>query len=303
MIRIAQAASSETHTEYGTPPNQLRTPGKLDGELNVIPFYSSGWRAVFRAKDMNVRNKIAELAETIVEHGEIYGYGQQVSGPDARTGAFDELYKMADPDPAKVTRPVNLDCSAMMGLCVYFAGVYEPKLRTMNTKSEPTLLMETGAFVRLDEPELLESAVGCVRGDLYWRPGHTMCVLDSDLVEMTEPVKVWNCSACNMRTGPSTDYKKIRTLHPGDIVDKVSTAPSGWIQIKVDMVYGYMSPKYYVPLDKGIATGNVWMRDQPGYKINGKPKGNQIIVIPFDANVYLTGEIFKSIPYTWYEEA
>ena len=55
MIRIAQAASSEKGTAYGSPPNQLRTGvtadkpyGNLDGELNIIPFYPSGWKAVFR---------------------------------------------------------------------------------------------------------------------------------------------------------------------------------------------------------------------------------------------------------------
>ena len=208
---------------------------------------------------------------------------------------------LEDPDPEKVTRPVNLDCSSMMGLCVYFAGVYEPQLRSMNTTTEPNLLMKTDAFVWLDDKDLLESAAGCARGDIYWRPGHTLCVLDSDETPLVEPVIVANCSACHLRTGPGKDYKHILYLHPGDIVDKISTAENGWIQVKYGDAYGYMSPMYYEELDKGIATGNVWMRDQPGYKINGKPKGNEIIVIPFDANVYLTGEIFKSIPYTWYE--
>ena len=45
QIRIAQAASSETGTKYGTAPNQRRTGvtlanpgGNLDGELNVVKF-------------------------------------------------------------------------------------------------------------------------------------------------------------------------------------------------------------------------------------------------------------------------
>lgn len=295
MIRIAQAASSETHSAYGTPPNQLRTPGKLDGELNIIPFYSSGWQAVLRAKDPAVREKIASIAEKLVKHGEIYGYGQQLSGPYARTGAFDELYKMADPDPEKVTRPVNVDCSSMMGLCVYFAGVYEPQLRSMNTTTEPNLLMMTDAFVWLDDKELLESAAGCARGDIYWRSGHTMCVLDSDETPLVEPVIVANCSACHLRTGPGKDYKHILYLHPGDIVYKISTADNGWIQVKYGDTYGYMSPKYYEELDKGIATGNVWMREDAG-------KNNpEIIVIPCGADVWLTGETKKAIVTPWYD--
>ena len=301
MIRIAQATSSETFSNFGTPPNQRRTPGKLDGELEVRSFYASGWKAVFRAKDMDVRNKIAELAEKMVAHGEIYGYSQALTGPEARTGAFDAMFSMAHPDPAAVKYPVNVDCSSMASTCVYFAGVYEPALRNMNTTTEPEMLIATDQFVMLQDKELLESAAGCCRGDIYWRYGHTMICLDTDPVQQYDPVIICNCSACNMRTGPGTSNKKIKTLHPGDVVDKISTAENGWIQIRDGDVYGYVSGKYWKYMDKGLATGNVWMRDQPGYLINGKPKGKQIIVIPCNANVYLTGEILKAFPYTWYE--
>ena len=124
MIRIAQAASSEVHTKenpgtFGTPPNQLRTGvtadkpyGNLDGELNIIPFYASGFQAVFRAKDPKIREKIATLAEKAVMNWMGVGYGQNMSGPwnEQRTGFFDALNAMVDPDPLKIKTPVNCDC-------------------------------------------------------------------------------------------------------------------------------------------------------------------------------------------------
>ena len=74
MLRLAQAASSEFGTKYGTPPNQLRTPGKLDGELNVVNFYG-GWQYVFRPKDEQTAERIADFVLGAVENGAYIGYG------------------------------------------------------------------------------------------------------------------------------------------------------------------------------------------------------------------------------------
>lgn len=295
MIRIAQAASSETGTAYGTPPNQLRTPGKLDGELNVIPFYASGWRAVFRAKDPQIGAKIGDLAYKVVEAGDKVGYGQQTTGASARTGLFDALNGMAVPNPAKIPVPVNCDCSSMAGACAYYAGAYHPDLRTMNTTTAPTRLLESGYFVRVEDADLLEAARGCKRGDLFWRPGHMMICLDSDGEQPTEPRRIWNCSACNLRSGPSTDYNIVGVLHGGDLVTLISTASTGWGQVHSEAGVGFVSPKYLTKLEIGKATGNVWMRENAGTQYA------QIMVVPQGAEVYLTGE-WQMVGYRkWYE--
>lgn len=295
MIRIAQAASSETGTAYGTPPNQLRTPGKLDGELNVIPFYESGWKAVFRAKDPYMGDKIADLAYKAVAAGDKVGYGQQVEGTSARTGLFDALKNMATPDPAKIPTPVNCDCSSLAGACAYFAGANNPDLRSMNTTTGPSRLIASGCFVQLTDRDLLMTARGAKRGDLYWRPGHMMICLDTDGEQPTEPRIIENCSACNLRSGPSTDYKSIGILHPGDIVTLISTASTGWGQVKSEKGIGFVSPKFLGELPMCKATGNVWMRENAGTQYK------EILVIPQNAEVYLTGE-WQMVGYRkWYE--
>ena len=303
MIRLAQAASSETGTAYGTPPNQLRTgvtaskpEGNLDGELNVIPFYSGGWQAVFRAKDTAIANRIAELAYQIVANGSKVGYGQQVEGGNiSRTGLFDALNNMAKVNPWDIPFPVNCDCSSLVGACVYFSGVYEPALRTMNTTKEPNILAGTGAFVQLTDKTLLESACGCKRGDIYFRYGHTAICMDTDITQETTPAIIANCSACNMRDGSSTDYKVIQVLHPGNIVNVISTASNGWKQIEIGGVYGFVSYKYVTDLPKAITTGNVWQREKAG------TDGKQIQVIPYKAICYLTGNTAKVGSTTWYD--
>ena len=304
MIRLAQAASSETGGSYGTPPNQLRTgvtankpQGNLDGELNVIPFYSGGWKAVLRAKDTEIADLIADLAYQIVANGSKVGYGQQLDGGSARTGLFDALAKMEIPNPWAISYPVNCDCSSLVGACVYFAGIEEDGLRTMNTSKEPGLLTGTGEFVWLDDTDLLTAACGVKRGDIYWKPGHTAIAIDSDEKQETTPAKIDNCSACNMRTGPSTAYPVIQVLHPGDLVNIISTATSGWKQIEIGGVYGFVSPKYIKVLPNGEATGNVWMRTKAG----DTSEKTRIMVIPYKAVAGLTGNTTKVGLTTWYD--
>lgn len=307
MIRIAQAASSENGTAYGTPPNQLRTPGKLDGELNVMNFYASGWRAVFRAKDKQMRDKIASIAYKCVEAGDKVGYGQQVEGSYARTGLFDALFSMTDPEPSRIKTPVNCDCSSLAGACAYYAGAYAPDLRNMNTTTAPTRLMASGYFSRLEDPDLLAVAAGVERGDIFWRPGHMMIALDSDPELRKDPRQIGNCSACHLRAGDNKDTEHLAYLHPGDIVWKLDQSiTTGWFKVSYDEgisdLIGWVAPQYVTTMDTAtVKNGNVWLRTEPGYKLNGDPKGEKILVIPEGSRVYLTGEKKLCLVTMWYE--
>lgn len=298
MIMIAQASSSETGTEYGTPPNQLRTAGKLDGELNVIPFYPFGFEAVFRAKDGKIAWKIADLAYRIVSNGAKVGYGQQTEGVNARTGLFDALFAMAVPEPEKIISPVNCDCSSFAGACAYFAGVYSLDLRTMNTTTAPARLMNSGYFARLEDESLLNAAVGCKAGDIFWKHGHMLICLDTNDIQETEPMRVWNCSACHLRTGPSKYDSHIEYMHPGDIVAVISRTENGWSHVSTEFGEGYVSNKYLVKLPRAtVVNGNVWMRSVAGVI---KPE-TEILVISSGERPWLTGETKKIGSTTWYQ--
>lgn len=300
MIRIAQAASSETHGKWGVPPNQLRTgvtkdkpEGNLDGELNIIPFYS-GWEKVFRCTDEKIADRIAWMMERIVANGKWIGYGQN-NGQYPRTLVFDSLRRMAKPDPLEIKNLCNCDCSSSSGASVYFAGIHEEKLRDMWTGSERQILLGTGKFIELTDSLLLQSAVGAKRGDILWKTGHTAIVLDTDHTKDTIPCRIADCKACNLRKGPGTEYAIIRALSSGTRVDLVSKASNGWGQVIQAGTYGYVSPKYYKPLRAMKATGNVWLRKGAG------TNNAQIIVIPQGETVYVTGKIERVGLTVWHE--
>ena len=302
MLRLAQAASSELGTRYGTPPNQLRTPGKMDGELNVTKFYG-GWKYCFRAKDKAIAEKIAWMMEGAVENGDHFGYGQDSLKSDGgkypRTSAFDALFKMTKPDPRRVTTLVNCDCSSSAGFSVYFAGIYEPKLRTMWTGTEREILMGTGKFVEITDPLLLQLGTGLRRGDILLMDGHTAIAIDDDDHHYTFPVRIERCSKSRVRSGPGTEYITMQIVSNGDILNAEGNAYDSdgfpWYRIQLDDMIGYTSSAYASPLPEGRCVADTWLRRDAG-------KENQkIIVIPKGAKPYLTGATKTVSLRTWYE--
>lgn len=302
MIRLAQAASSEFFSKWGVPPNQRRTGatssnpgGNMDGELNVVNF-SGGWEICFRPVTSNMAERIAAFMEAAVRNGDHIGYGQD-NGQYPREGVFDALAKLKSSDPMKINTLCNCDCSSLVGAAVYHAGAHLMALRTMYTGTQRDIFRTTGQFVEIFDKTLLQSAQGIRRGDILWKPGHTAVALDTDPKQETTPVVIWNCSACNLRSGPGTEYSVLRTLHPGDIVQMISRAENGWAQVRTGAAVGYVSPKYYKALNTMKATGNVWLR-----KIAGKlTKDTELIVIPQGASCYVTGETKKVGLVTWYK--
>ena len=306
MIRLAQAASSEYFGKYGTPPNQRRTGateanpgGNMDGELNVVNFATNGWQAVFRANNEKIAERIAWIVTRAVMNGSHVGYGQASLASDGgkypRTGVFDALMQMADPDPMAITTLCNCDCTSIMGAAVYFAGVHEPALRTMWSGSQRALLLGTGQFTELTDQELLQSAVGVKRGDIFWKPGHTAVAIDTDSTPSYIPCWTVNCKAVNLRNGPGTEYAIVKELPCGVILDYVSTSKDGWMQVRYKGQFCFISTKYCAILPTATATDDVWLRKEP--KVS---KETELIVIPKGATVYITGETKRPLLTTWY---
>jgi uncharacterized protein YraI len=101
-----------------------------------------------------------------------------------------------------------------------------------------------------------------------------------------------------MRSGYSTDYPIIQTLHSGNLVNVISTASTGWKQIEIGGLYGFVSTKYVVELEKAIISGgNVWMRTKAG----DTSEKTRIIVIPGGSIVHLTGNITQVGLTKWFD--
>ena len=150
------------------------SPGDQNGgrEVSTENWYqhSKGW-VVIRAKDAAAREKIAIAMERACANNNI-GYSQ----PTRNT-----LYSNVKPfgfDPARTTKKVNTDCSALVRVCVNFAGI---AVGDFITSTEVSKLMATGAFEKLTDDKHCKRDDYLLRGDILVTrtKGHTVVVLSN----------------------------------------------------------------------------------------------------------------------------
>jgi len=132
--------------------------------------HSKGWR-VFRAKNPSVAERIAQCMERACKNEKI-GYDQYQRNT---------LYKVAEPlgfDTAKVTTACETDCSALVRVCIAYAGItgLPEGFRTGNM---PSNLNKTGAFTELTGSKYQSQSTYLGRGDILVTKtnGHTVVVL------------------------------------------------------------------------------------------------------------------------------
>ena len=163
-VLIGSARSSYGNTSPGDQHSGL--------EVSTQKWYlhSKGWY-VLRAKDAAAREKIAVAMERACANNNI-GYSQ----PTRNT-----LYNDVKPygfDPAKTTKKVNTDCSALVRVCVNFAGITVGDFITSN---EVSVLMATGAFDKFTDGAHCKRDDYLLRGDILdtRTKGHTVVVLSN----------------------------------------------------------------------------------------------------------------------------
>ena len=132
--------------------------------------HSKGWR-VYRAKNPSVAEKIARCMEMACKNSKI-GYDQ-----DSRN----TLYKEAEPfgfDVSKVTKPCETDCSALVRVCIAYAGITSLP-SGFRTGNMPSNLAKTGAFTELTGSKYQSQSTYLGRGDILVTKssGHTVVVL------------------------------------------------------------------------------------------------------------------------------
>lgn len=161
------------------------TPGDQHSGLEVSTqnwyLHSKGWY-VLRAKDAAAREKIAVAMERACANNNI-GYSQ----PTRNT-----LYTNIKPygfDPAKTTKKVNTDCSALVRVCVNFAGI---AVGDFITSSEASVLMGTGAFEKFTDDAHCKRDDYLLRGDILVTrtKGHTVVALGNGAKAGSEAVSV-----------------------------------------------------------------------------------------------------------------
>ena len=232
-------------------------PGDQNGgrEVSKEKYYvhSKGW-VVLRAKDPAAREKIATAMERACDNNDI-GYSQ----PTRNT-----LYSNVKPygfDPAKTTKKVNTDCSALVRVCVNFAGI---TVGDFITSGEVAALMATGAFEKFTDDAHCKSSDRLLRGDILVTKtkGHTVVVLNDgakvkdevqDAPELPAEGNLTVASGTwNLRRGPGTQYGVARTVHGGDRL--TSVAVTGWAPVEFGGEVLWISSKAVALLPLASAT-------------------------------------------------
>lgn len=162
-VRIGSARSSYGNTSPGD-----QSGGK---EVSIQAHYNhpKGWY-VYRAKDSAARERIAVSMEHACDNDDI-GYSQ------GSRNTLRENVKDAGFDPAKTTKKVNTDCSALVRVCCNYAGIGVGDFTTANEGSK---LMATGAFEKFTDKAHCVGSDYLLRGDILCTrtKGHTVVVLD-----------------------------------------------------------------------------------------------------------------------------
>ena len=224
-VLIGSARSSYGNTSPGDQHSGL--------EVSMQNWYlhSKGW-VMLRAKDAAAREKIAVAMERACANNNI-GYSQ----PTRNT-----LYTNVKPygfDPAKTTKKVNTDCSALVRVCVNFAGI---TVGDFITSSEVSKLMATGKFELFMDDEHCKSSDHLLRGDILVTrtKGHTVAVLsdgakaaDERQSAPAEPVQTGDITIApgswNVRSGPGTSYPAVGVVKGGEVLKKADAG--GWVPV------------------------------------------------------------------------
>lgn len=277
MVLIGSARSS-----YGNT-----SPGDQNGgrEVSTEKYYvhSKGWY-VLRAKDPEKREKIAVAMERACANNDI-GYSQ----PTRNT-----LYNDVKPygfDPAKTTKKVNTDCSALVRVCVNFAGITVGDFITSN---EVSVLMATGSFDKFADDEHCKSSDHLLRGDILdtRTKGHTVVVLSNGAKAHEEVVSIaYKLGDRILKNGmDGDDVKELQTYligldydcgvwgADGEFGDATEQAVERFQTVHGCMVDGEVGPETLAALEKAmedaeapvaearyvnIVNGNCYVRSAP----------------------------------------
>lgn len=199
--------------------------------------HSKGWR-VFRAKSAAARRLIAEAMRRACNNNNI-GYDQY-----QRLTLY-EAVKSLGFDPAKATKAVETDCSALVRVCCAFAGITLPDFVTSNQASA---MMGSGAFEELKGSKYTDQDDYLEEGDILVTrtKGHTVVVLTSgDKAETapTDPAGDLTVAAGTwfVRSGPGTGWPSVGTVKAGERLQSVDA--DDWIPILIGGQVRWISPK------------------------------------------------------------
>lgn len=273
-VRIGSARIDENSKAHGGAAGDQT--GK---EVSRQDWYlhGKGW-VLLRAKDAAAREMIAEDMEFACDNKNI-GYDQYQR---------DTLYsasKSLDFNCSKVKMACETDCSALVRVCVNYAGIAVGNFRTTNQAS---VLMATGKFTRYDDDAHCKKSTNLLRGDILVTKtqGHTVVVLTDGSNAKTERAKDPGKSDGTLRRGDYGSAVKVMQVNllawkadclpvwgaDGDFGEETETAVKAFqasVGLSVTGVYDEITRKALtseepIKRDVLVTGGNVNVRSGPG---------------------------------------
>ena len=218
MVRVGSARHDENGTVKGGAAGD-----QTGHEVETQGWYkhSKGW-VVIRAKDAAAREKIARDMEYACANSNI-GYDQSQN-----TTLFTVAKKVGF-DCSKVTTKCETDCSRLVRVCLWYAGIEAPPFYT-GTQVE--VLNKTGRFEVLTSPKYTESPDYLLRGDILVTKvkGHTVVVLDNGEKVPVESGKTYSI----LRQG--TSGQRVRELQ--ELLNYFGYRDAAGASLKVDGKFG-----------------------------------------------------------------
>lgn len=127
----------------------------------------NGW-TVFRATDPERAEKIALAMEAACKNNNI-GYDQS-----NRNSLFDLLKEKNNYNPAKADKKVECDCSSLVRVCCWYAGI---EVGDFVTSTESKVLTKSSKITKKHTGITESKKSKLQRGDILLKPGHTAVYL------------------------------------------------------------------------------------------------------------------------------
>ena len=167
-VLIGHASISEKGTIEGAKGDST---GK---EVCTRTWYSKPWSYMAIHPDPDIRERHAQAVEAACANNMI-GYGQS----DRNT--LNAQAKKVDYDLSKIKTKCNCDCSSLQNVAAVAAGAQGVIYGSNGwTTSSMRAALEKAGYKIITASTYLKSAVYCVRGAIYVKPGsHTVCGLNN----------------------------------------------------------------------------------------------------------------------------
>lgn len=203
-VRIGHAAGDENSKVTG---GQAGDQTKKEVSIRNYYINSKGW-VVLRCKSAAKRERIAKAMEAACKNNNI-GYDQS-----QRNTLFEEV-KTKGFDPAKVTKKVEVDCSALVRVCIAYAYGADKTSSALRTVNLPDTLVNTGLFTKYTTAKYCKSSDYLKRGDILCTPvsGHTVVVLDDGPKANIKSEKIAKEKPQKNKTSVAGTYKTTAKLN------------------------------------------------------------------------------------------